>query len=280
IDAVKWIGDKINEFIAFIEPVWTFFWENVGSTLKFVWDMIVSTIKFALDYLGGLIDIFVGFFTGDWDRMAKGISKIWDGLWDFVESIIESGKDAVMSKIDSLVKLANKAIKYLSEMIADNFKDIEAFMTDPIGSAKDFIKDILDDIVGFFDNLDLKFPEIEMPKLPHFSLDGEFSLKNMTVPSLNIDWRAQGGIFTQPTIFGATGGRLQGAGEAGDEAVLPLNDKTLGAIGKGIAATMGGNTEIHLHVETLVADNMASIDRLNQRLQQGAMKSRNMLGQR
>ncbi|MBC1548280.1 phage tail tape measure protein, partial [Listeria sp. FSL L7-1435] len=89
------------------------------------------------------------------------------------------------------------------------------------------------------------------------------------------------GIFTQPTIFGASGGRLQGAGEAGDEAVLPLNDKTLGAIGKGIAATMGGgNGEIHIHVETLVADNMASIDRLNQRLQQGAMKSRNMLGQR
>ncbi|EEO6560696.1 tail tape measure protein [Listeria monocytogenes] len=281
ISAVKWIGDKINEFIAFIEPIWTFFWENVGSTLKFVWDIIVSTIKFALDYIGGIIDIFVGLFTGDWDRMAKGVSKIWNGLWGFVTSIIESGKDAVMSKIDSLVKLANKAIKYMSEMISDNFKDIEAFMTDPIGSAKDFIKDILDDIVGFFDNLDLKFPEIEMPKLPHFSLDGEFSLKNMTVPSLNIDWRAQGGIFTQPTIFGASGGKLQGAGEAGNEAVLPLDSKTLGAIGKGIAATMGGGAgEIHVHVETLVADNMASIDRLNQRLQQGAMKSRNMLGQR
>ncbi|MBC1548281.1 tail tape measure protein, partial [Listeria sp. FSL L7-1435] len=159
IDAVKWIGDKINEFITFIEPIWTFFWENVGSTLKFVWDIIVSTINFALDYIGGLIDIFVGLFTGDWDRMAKGISNIWNGLWKFVTSIIESGKDAVMSKIDSLVKLANKAIKYLADTIGDNFKAMEAFMTDPIGAAKDFIKDILDDITGFFDNLDLKFPE-------------------------------------------------------------------------------------------------------------------------
>ena len=81
-----------------------------------------------------------------------------------------------------------------------------------------------------------------MPKMPHFSL--ETSTKNIlgkdiTFPSgLNIDWRAKGGIFTRPTIFGMNGGRFQGAGEAGPEGVLPLNKRTLGAIGEGIAATM------------------------------------------
>lgn len=38
------------------------------------------------------------------------------------------------------------------------------------------------------------------------------------------------------------GGNLQGAGEAGPEAVLPLNKKTLGSIGEGIAKTMVGTT--------------------------------------
>ncbi|EAG8700715.1 tail tape measure protein [Listeria monocytogenes] len=281
ISAVQWISDKINEFITFIQPIWTFFWENVGSTLKFVWDAIVATVTFALDYIGGLIDIFVGLFTGDWDRMAKGVNKIWDALWKLVTSIIDSAKEAVMDKVDSLVKLVNSAVEWLRDTIKDKFEDIQAFMEDPIGSAKDFIKDILDDITGFFDDLDLKFPKIEMPELPHFSMEGEFSLKNMTVPSISVDWRAQGGIFTQPTIFGASGGRLQGAGEAGDEAVLPLNAETLGKIGQGIASTMGGGgAEIHLHIDTLVADNMASIDRLNKNLQLGAMKAKNMLGER
>ncbi|WP_159458142.1 MULTISPECIES: hypothetical protein [Listeria] len=100
------------------------------------------------------------------------------------------------------------------------------------------------------------------------------------IPTLDIDWHAQGGIFTQPTIFGASGGRLQGAGEAGTEAALPLKEKTLGAIGRGIAATMNGNTEVHVHVDTLMADNMASIDRLNKQIQIGAMKAKNSLGQR
>ncbi|WP_242325727.1 hypothetical protein, partial [Bacillus cereus group sp. BfR-BA-01353] len=82
----------------------------------------------------------------------------------------------------------------------------------------------------------------EMPKMPHFSL--QTSTKNIlgkdiTFPSgIDVQWRAKGGIFTRPTIFGMSNGQLQGAGEAGREAVLPLNKKTLGEIGEGIAATM------------------------------------------
>ncbi|MBC6300299.1 phage tail tape measure protein [Listeria booriae] len=278
--AVKMIGDKIAEFIRYIEPYWKFFWQNVGSTLKFVWDVIVATVKFALNLIGGLIDIFVGLFTGDWDRMAKGINRIWSSLWEFVGSILSSAKDTVVSKLHSLVDFANSIIQGMRDGIKDKFDAIYNFMTDPIGNAKDFIWDILQDIMGFFDSLDLSFPEIKMPKLPHFSLDGEFSLKNMTVPSLSVDWRAKGAIFTQPTIFGASGGRLQGAGDAGAEAALPLDEKNLSAIGRGIASTMGGGTEIHLHVDTLIADDMASIDRMNKKLQIGAMKAKNMLGQR
>lgn len=281
IAAVTFIGSKIAEFIRFIEPLWRFFWQNIGSTLKFVWDVIVATVKFALNLLGGLIDIFVGLFTGDWDRMAKGINRIWSSLWEFVGSILSSAKDAIVSKLNSLVDFANSIIQWLVDSVRDKFDSVYDFMTDPIGEAKDFIWGILQDIMGFFDNLDLSFPQIEMPKLPHFSLDGEFSLKNMTVPSLSVDWRAKGAIFTQPTIFGATGGRLQGAGDAGAEAALPLNEKTLGGIGRGIASTMGGmGTEIHLHVDTLIADDMASIDRMNKKLQIGAIKAKNMLGQR
>ncbi|MDO8161734.1 phage tail tape measure protein, partial [Bacillus toyonensis] len=63
--------------------------------------------------------------------------------------------------------------------------------------------------------------------------------KDITYPSgIGVKWNAKGGIFTRPTIFGMNGGQLQGAGEAGREAVLPLNKKTLGDIGAGIVAAM------------------------------------------
>ena len=78
--------------------------------------------------------------------------------------------------------------------------------------------------------------------MPHFSL--QTSTKNILGKDITFPiWyrcamACKGGIFTRPTIFGMSNGQLQGAGEAGREAVLPLNKKTLGEIGEGIAATM------------------------------------------
>jgi len=44
---------------------------------------------------------------------------------------------------------------------------------------------------------------------------------------------------------------LVGGGEAGNEAILPLNENTLGAIGRGIAATMGaGNVQVTVYLDT------------------------------
>ena len=87
----------------------------------------------------------------------------------------------------------------------------------------------------------LKIPKPEMPKMPHFSL--QTSTKNIlgkdiTFPSgIDVQWRAKGGIFTRPTIFGMSNGQLQGAGEAGRSS-FTVEQKTLGEIGEGIAATM------------------------------------------
>ncbi|MGL5512336.1 MAG: hypothetical protein ACRDBM_03730, partial [Sporomusa sp.] len=45
---------------------------------------------------------------------------------------------------------------------------------------------------------------------------------NVTVPNFNVRWNAVGAIFDSPTIFGTQNG-FQGVGEAGAEAVLPLD---------------------------------------------------------
>ncbi len=44
--------------------------------------------------------------------------------------------------------------------------------------------------------------------------------------------------MTKPTIFGMNGNNIMVGGEAGNEAVIPLKKKTLGAIGQGIAQTI------------------------------------------
>lgn len=49
------------------------------------------------------------------------------------------------------------------------------------------------------------------------------SLSKISLPKLKMDWYAKGGILNRPTIFGRNGDSLLGGGEAGKEAVLPID---------------------------------------------------------
>ena len=75
----------------------------------------------------------------------------------------------------------------------------------------------------------------EAIKLPHFKLTGSFSLVPPSVPKLSVEWYAKGGIFTRPTIFPTASG-YKGVGEAGAEAVLPI-DRLQGYVTEAIQRT-------------------------------------------
>lgn len=68
--------------------------------------------------------------------------------------------------------------------------------------------------------------------LPHFSISGKFDAKSREVPTIGVSWYASGGVFGGPSVIGV--------GEAGPEAVLPLNRRTLASIGDGIAESGRG----------------------------------------
>ena len=97
---------------------------------------------------------------------------------------------------------------------------------------------------GLF-NFNWSLPRI---KLPHFSITPygwEFGdLLKGVIPKLGIEWYANGGIMTDPTAFGMNGNNLMVGGEAGAEAIVPLNtlweqmDKFANKI---VAGTRNGN---------------------------------------
>ena len=62
-------------------------------------------------------------------------------------------------------------------------------------------------------------------KTPHIVQKGTISIAGIDtpIPKLGIEWYAKGGIMTEPTVFGANGGNAMVGGEAGAEAILPLD---------------------------------------------------------
>lgn len=152
----------------------------------------------------------------------NGIKSFFTTVWSGIKSIFTGTIGAIVSTVTS------------------KFNSIKDAMFKPINAAKDLIKGVIDSIKGFFSGMKLSFPKIKMPKLPKFSLKGKFSLMPPKVPKLSIDWFKDGGIMTKPTAFGRNGNSIMAGGEAGPEAILPLNARTLGTIGDKIYRNMSG----------------------------------------
>lgn len=75
-----------------------------------------------------------------------------------------------------------------------------------------------------FENMTITIPK---PRIPVISVStssvsyGEGG--SVSIPQFSVNWNALGGIFDAPTILNTPGNGLQGVGEAGPEAVLPLD---------------------------------------------------------
>ena len=86
----------------------------------------------------------------------------------------------------------------------------------PIEAMKAKVQAVVDKVKGFFP---IKVGNLLSGlKLPHISISGSFSLNPPSVPKVSVDWYAKGGIFDGATVLGGIG-----VGEAGPEAILPLN---------------------------------------------------------
>lgn len=78
-----------------------------------------------------------------------------------------------------------------------------------------YIRDLWYDLKDWWGDLSLRFPHI---KMPHFSIEGEFSLMPPSVPHIDVDWYANGGFPNKGQLFVAN--------EVGPEMVGTMDGRT------------------------------------------------------
>lgn len=276
-DAV-WTGISaiISAVMTVIGPLIEGEWNNIQIITSTVWEVIKTVVETAINVVLGIIKAVMQIITGDWsgawetiksvgetiwngiasvigtifNGIAQLLSNIWNTIstvastvWNGIKSTLSGIFDGISSSVSSVFNGIRDTISNIWNSIQSTASSIWNGIKDTIGNAingaKDLVGSAIEAIKGFF-NFEFRWPHIP---LPHFSITGSLNpvdwLSN-GLPSIGVEWYAKGGILTKPTVFGSNGNSLMVGGEAGNEAVLPLNERTLGAIGRGIAQTMGG----------------------------------------
>lgn len=227
-----------------LQPVLQIIGEFLQSTLlpiaQTVFSALCDVVKVAFDFidnlwnsvlqpvLQGIIDFLSGVFTANWEKVWSGIQSIVTGIWNAISGVISGVLNAISSTVSSVINAISSTISSVFNGIKNTVTTIwngikTAIMT-PINAAKDAVKSAIDAMKGFF-NFDWKLPSI---KLPHFKVTGSanpIDWLSQGIPKFSVEWYAKGGILDDPTLFGVNPltGNAMGAGEAGAEAVTPID---------------------------------------------------------
>lgn len=175
-----------------------------SAILLFNAALLANPIALVVALIAGLVAAFVYLWNNN-----KGFRTFWIDMWAKIRSVSGTAINWVKGKFNDF-KSALSTVKTV-------FGNIKKEISDKLDSARDKVRSAIDKIKGFF-NFKWSLPKLKMPSI---TVTGKFSLNPPSVPKFK--WNAQGGILTKPTIFGSIGDTMLGGGEAGAEAIAPID---------------------------------------------------------
>ena len=213
----QWFSDKFQEGWDGIVNIFS----NLGSWFGERWNDVTNALAEANTWLGEK-------FQSGRDKVNSAFEKVgsWFGdRWSDIKGGVQEADTWFGEKFESAKEKAQNPFQSIGSWFSERWNDIQSALkeipnwfknlfNDAMENAKSVVKSGIDALKGFFD-FDWSLPRIQ---LPHFDITGSFSLNPPSFPSFSVDWYARGGVFNSPSIIGV--------GEAGQEAVMPLERNT------------------------------------------------------
>lgn len=183
-----------------------------NAILLFNATLLANPIALVVALIAGLVAAFVYLWNNN-----KGFRDFWINLWAKIRSACSTAISGIKNKFNDLKDAAGKVKKW--------FEDIRKAIADKIGDARDAVKKAIDKIKGYFPlSIGKIFSNLKIPKISVSGGKAPFGIAGKgKLPSFDVKWNADGAILTKPTIFGMAGNTFLGGGEAGKEAVAPID---------------------------------------------------------
>ena len=219
IEAAK---EKVSAVTGTIKSVASSAWQSVSSTTSTLWGTIQSTVSTKINAAKSAVSTATSAITSvassAWSAVSSAASSKWESIRSTISSKLSSAKSTVSSMMSGITSTMSSNLSSAFSTVSSKFSSIYSTISSKMESAKNAVGNAISALKSKF-NFSWSLPKL---KLPHISISGSFSINPPSVPHFGISWYKEGGILTQPTIFGASGNTLLAGGEAGAEAVVPL----------------------------------------------------------
>lgn len=202
-----------------------------NAILLFNAALLANPIALVVALIAGLVAGFIYLWNNN-----EGFRQFWIDLWAKIRSACDSAIQGIKNKFNDLQSAAGNVKKW--------FEDIRKSISEKIEAARSAVSGAVDKIKGLFPlSIGKIFSNLKIPKLTVSGGEAPFGIAGKgKLPSFDVKWNAEGAIFTKPTIFNTQNG-LQGVGEAGAEAVLPV-EKMMDYVASAVRNEMGGIGQI------------------------------------
>jgi phage-related protein len=249
-------------------------WDKISATVKKVAADIAKWVSDMASKAVAKFNELKDKATQKIESLKQSATEKFNALKQSATEKIQSAKTAVTEAFSNMVSSGKEKLSNMVSAVKEKFDSIKSSIKEKIDGAKNLVKSGLDAIKNFFSSAKWELPKI---KLPHFSISGKFSINPPSMPKVSVSWYKLGGVFDSPTLFPYGNGSIGGLGEAGAEAIVPLEEtKWIDVLADRMKERLGVNTPIVLNVDGKVFAQTA-INTINQQTRQTGKLALNLV---
>lgn len=235
--ALQGIAQVVSSIFTAIGNVISSIWNGIKSFFSAIWSGIVSIFSSVLSSISsvvsGAFNSIKSFITSAMNAVKSVVTSIWSAITGVFNSAINTARNTVTNGINAIKTGFSNGLNAVKSTVSSVFDSIKSKISSVMEGAKSIVSNAVSKFKSAF-NFSWKLPDL---KLPHVSVSGgvaPFGIAGKgSLPHFSVSWYKQGGVFDKPSVIGV--------GEAGTEAVMPLENNTewIGVLAGMITSKMG-----------------------------------------